>query len=35
MKEKFCKQQTNGSVRVKNVPAGALDKPLGKFFKDV
>ena len=33
--ETFCKEQSNGSFNVKNVPADALDKLLGKFFKDV
>ena len=33
MKETFCKEQTNGSFHVKNVPTGALDKLLGKFSK--
>ncbi|XP_068712854.1 uncharacterized protein KIAA1958-like [Montipora foliosa] len=33
--EMFCKEQTNGSFNAKKVPADALDKLLGKFFKDV
>ena len=33
--ETFCKEQTNGNFNAKNVPADALDKLLGKFFKDV
>ena len=33
--ETFCKEQSNGSFNVKNVTADALDKLLGKFFKDV
>jgi len=33
--ENFCKEQTNGSFHVKNVPADALDKLLGTFFKEV
>ena len=33
--EMFCKEQTNGNFNAKNVPADALDKLLGKFFKDV
>ena len=32
--ETFCKEQSNGSFNVKNVPADALDKLLGNFFKD-
>ena len=31
----FCKEQINGNFNAKNVPADALDKLLGKFFKDV
>ena len=33
--ETFCKEQNNGSLNVKNVPADALDKLLGNFFKNV
>ena len=33
--ETFCKEQSNGSFNVKKVPADALDKLPGKFFKDV
>ena len=33
--EMFCKEQTNGNLDAKNVPADALDKLLEKLFKDV
>ena len=31
----FCEQQVNGNFNVMSIPAATLDKPLGKFFKDV
>ena len=33
--EAFCQQQVNGNLNIMDIPAAALDKLLGKFFKDV
>ena len=31
----LCEQQVNGNFNVMNIPAAAVDKFLGKFFKHV
>lgn len=33
--ERFCEQQVDWSFNIINIPAAALDKFLGKYFKDV